>query len=494
MAKDGEYSDNLTDPDAVIDWDLVEFVIYGQSSAEPATCSICLDAPLCPRVAKCGHVFCWHCILQLFSYHERSSIAPCPVCLREKIGVVDLRPVIFESFHLPVVGSSIDFGLLQRPKHLNLLFPAQSRPELDPKSPLPSLQDAATSKFNRLVVTPLLADLLRSEVSALEKAIFAAKATQELTLYLEVALGMLQDELAELDSKSAGLASSAAIPALLSPLVKPAPKQKLADLIPAVLEPEDCYFFFQAVDGQQIFLHPLNLHYIAKEYRQDELPSLFPELKVLDLEVKNLDEKTRRKTPSLSHLPLSCQYHLALVDMTNILKDPLNLASFAEDFRKRADSILLQNQREAKHAAVIAEQVAAKRTADLIQSLTAGRSASSAPEVVAPDLDDHFPEIGSLSLSAHLPSPVPSSSPSLASSSPSKAPSAWGNGRLMATLQRAPEEDFPSLPAGHFALNEAQSDKLTPLNFSEAVSSPQPTASPSKANAKKKGKKTILVL
>lgn len=498
VSKDGEYSDNLTDPDAVIDWDLVEFVIYGQPSSDPTTCSICIDPPTCPRVAKCGHVFCWPCILQLFSYHERSSIAPCPVCLREKIGVVDLRPVIFESFHAPSVGSTIDFSLLQRPKHLNLLFPAQHSPSIDPKSPLPILQETSISKFNRLVVTPSLGDLLRSESSILENAIESAKASNELTLYHEIALGMLQDELTELDSKPLALSSST--PALLSPLSKPAPKQKLSELIPAIIEPDDCYFFYQATDGQQVFLHPLNWHYISKEHANSSLPLELKELKVLDVEVKTLDEKTRRKSPALSHLPSSCQYHLALVDMTRVLTDPLNLASFSEDVKKRADSIAIQNQREARHAAVIAEQAAAKRTADLIQSLTAGSSRSAAPEVVPPDLDDHFPEIGSLSVSAHVPPPTPtlSSSTSLPPSSPSKTPTAWGNGRLMASLHRGPEEEFPALPPGHVVLSEPSIDaspSLSSMRFSDAVSAPPPASNNnSKSTSKKKGKKTILVL
>lgn len=413
--------------------------------------------------------------------------------------MVDLRPVIFESFHAPTVNATMDFSLLQRPKHLNLLFPAQHLPTIDPKSPLPFLQDTSISKFNRLVVTPVLGDLLRSEASALETAIESAKASNELTLYHEIALGMLQDELTELDAKPSTLTSTTT---LLSPLSKPAPKQKLSDLIPATMEPDDCYFFYQAMDGQQIFLHPLNWHYISKEHVHRELPTELKDLKVLDVEVKTLDEKLRRKSPTLSHLPASCQYHLALVDMTGVLKDPLNLAAFSDDVKKRADSIAIQNQREARHAAVIAEQAAAKRTADLIQSLTAG-SRSAAPEVVPPDLDDHFPEIGSLSLSTHLPTPsvAPTSSAALTSSSPSKTPMAWGNGRLMASLHRGPEEEFPALPPGHMVLSDTAieaSPSPSSMRFSEAVSSPHPAhntpSNSSKSNSKKKGKKTILVL
>ena len=497
VSKDGEYSDNLTDPDAVIDWELVEFVLCSQASVESTTCSICLNTPICPRVAKCGHIFCWPCILQLFSYHEHSSLAPCPVCLREKIRVVDLRPVIIESFHLAIAGAIWDFSLIQRPKHLNLLFPAANDILIDAKAPLPSFENGELARFNRLIVTAQLSDLLRSEASTLDQAIAEAKSCQETTLYLEIAQQMLLEELAALDTPSELTGSTST---LLSPLSKPPPKQRLSDLIPDSLDAADSYFFYQSSDGQQLFLHPLNWHYLSKEFNESNFPTSLSQVKVLDLESKTIDEKTRRRLPALSHLPTSCQYRFALIDMSGILKDPLNQASFAEEVQKRSASIELQNQREARHAAVIAEQAAAKRTADLIQSLSVG--SRFAPEIVPPDLDDQFPEIGSLSVSANIPisSHLPTHS-SLSSSSPSKAPSAWDNGRLRTSLQRQPEEAFPALPVsptsepGHIVLTDSNLDRLqhSSMSFSAAVSSPASSSHP-KPNNKKKGKKTVLVL
>lgn len=412
----------------------------------------------------------------------------------------------------------MDFTLIQRPKHLNLLYLAGNVPCMDAKSPLPQFcTQNEHSLFNRLTITHQLPELLQSEAKALETAIEEAKSAQELTLYMEVAQQMLKEEMDALDlSKSSSLTSSANSN-LLSPLSKPLPKHRLADLIPERLEASHCFFFFQSSDAQQIFLHPLNIQYLLKEYPEESMfPKELHQVKVIDLEAKSLDEKMRRKYHAISHLPTACQFSFALIDMTGILKDPLNLADFAEEVKKRADAIQRVNERDARRAAVMAEQLAAKKTADLIALVSQGTkqgSALSGPEIVPPDLDEYFPEIAPHAPSSASPAPHTSSSPSHESNlhaSNRSSPSAWDNGRLRASLNKAPEDDFPALPAApvlpspagkpdHVILSEAYISAMpqaaTPpsLNFSAAVTATSPA--PAKGSTKKKpGKKTILVI
>uniref|UniRef100_A0A8C4QW72 E3 ubiquitin-protein ligase RNF10 n=1 Tax=Eptatretus burgeri TaxID=7764 RepID=A0A8C4QW72_EPTBU len=45
-------------------------------------CPICLDHPVAPRTARCGHVFCWPCCSHLLSISDTSSITLCPVCFQ----------------------------------------------------------------------------------------------------------------------------------------------------------------------------------------------------------------------------------------------------------------------------------------------------------------------------------------------------------------------------------------------------------------------------
>jgi hypothetical protein len=62
----------LTDPSCTPDWSLVFEVLHsGAASQQQAkrTCPICMeDFSECtaPRVTKCGHIFCYPCLLQYF--------------------------------------------------------------------------------------------------------------------------------------------------------------------------------------------------------------------------------------------------------------------------------------------------------------------------------------------------------------------------------------------------------------------------------------------
>jgi len=551
VSKSGEYAENIIDPDAVIDWELVEFVLCPQSDDVETTCCICLESPTCPRIAKCGHLFCWSCILQLFSYHEQTSLAPCPVCLREKIRIIDLRPVILEKFAPAKVGRVLDLVLLQRPKHLNLVYPTTMSPHLDSKKPLPYYEEEHEAQFNRLLVTNRLLDLFTTESLQLEAAIASAKSSQDLTLYMEVAQQILKAEMAEMETKAEGLAYSSSSLAssssqLLAPIAKPAPKQRLSDFMPEQLEAGNCFFFYQSRDGQLIFLHPLNMHYLMEEYGGDvKMPDSLEKLPIMDLETKTFDEKTRRKFPALAHLPISCQFQFVLVDISGLLTQPIAKASFMEDVKKRQNAIQRANEMEAKRAEVHSQQYAAKQLKLMQAQAIVNRRhqqsvvGSGAMELLPPDLNEHFPEINAIALSSSpstSPSPYITSPYSAASPATSSSPrpvTAWEKGSLIQTIHKASEEEaFPALfthkdKNGDLILSEESravlsstssttstsststpsaatsttSTSRAPLNFSAAVSSGSQNAGTSgttpAANAKgkkKQGKKTILVI
>lgn len=50
------------DPDTPLDWSQIELVIVPIS--QDITCPICMDKHVAPRLMRCGHVFCWPCILR----------------------------------------------------------------------------------------------------------------------------------------------------------------------------------------------------------------------------------------------------------------------------------------------------------------------------------------------------------------------------------------------------------------------------------------------
>lgn len=75
-----------------LDWEDIFLVNYFESDFNNVTCSICLDRKLLsPVITRCGHIYCWPCILNYVDYYYNDKEnkakylkAPkCPLCKQE---------------------------------------------------------------------------------------------------------------------------------------------------------------------------------------------------------------------------------------------------------------------------------------------------------------------------------------------------------------------------------------------------------------------------
>ncbi|KAI0782392.1 hypothetical protein BC629DRAFT_1289263 [Irpex lacteus] len=95
MNPGGDYTVHFADPDIFFQWPDILQVIVPRISAQShvsgatarsmseediATCPICLSPPTAPRMTKCGHVFCFPCILHYLATSENTKAARCPIC------------------------------------------------------------------------------------------------------------------------------------------------------------------------------------------------------------------------------------------------------------------------------------------------------------------------------------------------------------------------------------------------------------------------------
>lgn len=90
----GDYTAHFADPDIFFQWQDILQVIVPRASAYASTttsetsssheglttCPICLSPPIVPRMTKCGHVFCFPCILHYLSLSNNLKWARCPIC------------------------------------------------------------------------------------------------------------------------------------------------------------------------------------------------------------------------------------------------------------------------------------------------------------------------------------------------------------------------------------------------------------------------------
>merc|ERR1719163_1763978 len=95
------------DPDYLVDWK--EVLRVDLFVNKEIVCPICLDSVKVPKVTKCGHVYCWSCILQYFSLGEEVW-RRCPVCSGQ-VCAAELRTV---RFVMSPDAAEMDFCLLSR--------------------------------------------------------------------------------------------------------------------------------------------------------------------------------------------------------------------------------------------------------------------------------------------------------------------------------------------------------------------------------------------
>ncbi|KAF9786688.1 hypothetical protein BJ322DRAFT_1051407 [Thelephora terrestris] len=238
MNPTGDYTVHFADPDIFFQWHDILQVIIPRTSAMAAasskgesvsqeegftTCPICLAPPTAPRVTKCGHLFCFPCILHLLETAE-TKWARCPVCfdsVSEKhlkaVKWLDDLSVIGEkekdaesssstSAREPDTfrpGSTLLMRLMQRPQITTLALPRSATwpsdlmpPHQAPFHFLPDVFEFA--KFMLATPDQLVADLSQDleEVAAERRTLLSLK--DEIALiFVDIAEEKLRHQLAK---------------------------------------------------------------------------------------------------------------------------------------------------------------------------------------------------------------------------------------------------------------------------------------------------------
>ncbi|RLN50089.1 hypothetical protein BBJ28_00008250 [Nothophytophthora sp. Chile5] len=394
------------DLEALTEWSSVEQVLLWYDDNNPQTCPICMDAFRAPKITKCGHIFCWPCILRYLSLTDKYW-RRCPMCF-ESVQKGHLRSVQLQQLQLPPhADSNVTFQFLERPKssmfpQLRVLPPVEDQRHLAADSSslmsalpspeaaafaerkrsrkLPSVNDADATYSRILESTPeYLRELLYSEMRGLQSmdAEFRSSGDVENLPFVEEAMRNTSGRLAK--SEDAGQGTHGThhyINGAGSANGKATPSHDVAGHGNG-----EVYSFYQIANGTYVILHPLNLKCLLKEFDQHQhvqshgesedthhkeleaawteetsssassepLPvdryHLLPEQirgRVLDVEHVVMDDEVQKRYRFLSHLPRFCDFYVCELDLTDQLS-PATLASFRSELKKR------DKQRKHKH-------------------------------------------------------------------------------------------------------------------------------------------------
>lgn len=121
VVRDGEdYSVHLMDPDILVKWEAVEQVRV--ISLEEPSCPICLQYPTAAKMTRCGHIYCWACVLHYLALGDKNW-RKCPICY-ESIHSSDLKSVVVREVHHYKAGDTVTMTLMKKEKGSIYAVPA----------------------------------------------------------------------------------------------------------------------------------------------------------------------------------------------------------------------------------------------------------------------------------------------------------------------------------------------------------------------------------
>lgn len=444
MKDSGDYSIHVIDPDQPVEWNNIEQLCM--STPDLPLCPICLCPPVAGKITKCGHIYCWSCILHYLALSEKNW-HKCPIC-NEAVHQKDLKSVKTIEVHRYKVGDMIKLNLMRRDKG-NTIPVARSVWIGLPSKPFNVKENhmacyskvvtATPADVQELVTEPETAQLVKqldeaeeSEKCFIESALLQQKDRTSLQLPSPIHKAQEQqqlsselenltltkskldnsnsktskyyvnafDEIAEevgsaplaclgdrdfnysLDT-AAGAAEeeqvaciAAASPAPLTDSCGPTDQElMLTEQAAQCLElphdlgdeeagrkrrpkcsPKNTFYFYQAADGQHIYMHAINARCMVQEYGSLMNCPDGIEATIVELESVTMTEELRKRLRYLSHLPLSAEFKVAEL----LLKPPIvskeTLRYFRDEIEKRRRIRQKKNREERSRSKRIQEE------------------------------------------------------------------------------------------------------------------------------------------
>lgn len=409
VSEDQDYTAHFADPDTLVNWDFVEQVRI--CSHEVPSCPICLYPPTAAKITRCGHIFCWACILHYLSLSEKTW-SKCPICY-SSVHKKDLKSVVATESRQYVVGDTITMQLMKREKGVLVALPKSKWMNVDHPIHLGDEQHSQYSKLLLASKEQVLRRVVHEEKVALEQQLAEEKHTPE-SCFIEAAIQELKTReetlsgLTESRREVPGVVAALEQLVLVAPLAKEAsfqPKKGVLEYLsafdeettdvcplasrslalPSVEEEEavfetgpeglpescddseladddlgegtiytesgqkepvpkpglthlsssPCYYFYQAEDGQHMFLHPVNVRCLVREYGSLELSPEKISATVVEIAGYSMSEDVRQRHRYLSHLPLTCEFSICELALQPPVVSKETLELFSDDIEKR---------------------------------------------------------------------------------------------------------------------------------------------------------------
>eukprot|EP00096_Caligus_rogercresseyi_P013128 TRINITY_DN578_c0_g1_i3.p1 TRINITY_DN578_c0_g1~~TRINITY_DN578_c0_g1_i3.p1 ORF type:complete len:693 (+),score=164.74 TRINITY_DN578_c0_g1_i3:333-2411(+) len=370
-----DYSTHIHDPDLPLAWEEIESVTL-RTNDHPS-CPICLYHPKAAKMTRCGHIYCWQCILHYLALSDEDW-RKCPIC-DECISKQDLKSVVTVPFSEYGIGEDIEMNLMRRNRSSMFSFPLNKFDE-EYEGKYPGLSQEYNSYSRIVTASPqeIVSHIIEKEKNTLLECYEFDKDEPESCFILE-ALNSLEERSKSLNLETEALknlpssldilslvggAGNTASPPTFESMMRPdaepfEPFSKAA--LPSSSNRKEFFNFYQSSDGQKIFLHGLNARMLERQFGDLKEGPITIRGNILEKEIVTVTEDLRSKFRYLRHLPLLCNIEFVELDLRSpcIEWNPSVLEEFgpqiedrrrkrmrkARDERKREKRILIEENK-----------------------------------------------------------------------------------------------------------------------------------------------------
>lgn len=334
-----DYTVHKVDPDWPVDWDCIEEVRFKQSASTETTCPICLEPPVAAKITRCGHIYCWTCMLHYLSLSDENC-RQCPICF-EPVYKSDLRSVVSHSYINHCIDEEIVMKLMIRKKGCVEVEPYRTEPSQFEEQQATTSSDHYWSQANLVIVDALtvVANIAQRERKELLVKLDNDKDEPEVC-FIQQALAWLDKRVEKLSQRS----NTDNIQGNCEPLAMSFDSTNEAK----------SYLFYQCSDGQHIYLNPFSTKILCHEFNNLESCPLELQARILQMDWISMTEAWRRRFRYLEHLPLTCEFRLIEIDFgkSNLISEG-TYRKFGEQIKKREQERERRRREERKREKII---------------------------------------------------------------------------------------------------------------------------------------------
>ena len=341
-------------------WNDIELIYFYCS--DNYSCPICLESKLCcPVISKCGHVFCFPCIVSMFNYHMYFSvnkkIPNCPLCSKKITNNSEKKEISIDNdgeLKLCQIIKTINyknnmkmkFNLIMREKKSPCLYNLIYDPLLDNwknnfKNKMKEIHDKQTKEFNFSRVSYEKKELIDKRLNDYKNELNILKEEFDLTSD-ELRKQSIQECIKQIDilieenSKEVSLNSKT--------LNKNNNKKNIDDEDDSEINYNKYYLLYQEENGDIYYLDPFIMDILLTEY--GDYNSLPVELEgdILDMNMIQVTQNLKHEYKYLNHLRVGSIIFFIDIDINDLISSSTkNLYNEKLSERNRIRN-LLKNQ------------------------------------------------------------------------------------------------------------------------------------------------------